>query len=70
MGLGFGVTASGVHSSRVDTENHAIPESLATRHRALEGERKREETHRQSFVSSSPFPTEVFQRAACVYKDP
>lgn len=70
MGLGFGIAASCVHSSRVDAENHAVPESLATRHRALEGERKREETHRQSFVSASSLPTEVFQRAACAYKDP
>lgn len=69
MGLGFGATASCVHSSRVDAENHAVPEALATRHRALKGERKREKTHRQSFVSSSSFPTEAFQRAACVYKD-
>lgn len=42
MRLGFGAAASRVHSSRVDAENHAVPEALATCHRALKGERKRE----------------------------
>lgn len=57
MGLSFGATASCVHPAMVDAENHTIPEALATCHRALEGERKREKTHRQSLVYSSAFPT-------------
>lgn len=41
VGLGFGATASSVHFPMVDAEDHTVPEALATRHCALEGECKK-----------------------------
>lgn len=44
VGLCFRTATSGVHSSVVNTEDHAVPEALATCHRALgrDGKRERE----------------------------
>lgn len=64
VGLGFRTAAPGVHSSVVNAEDHTVPEALATRHRALgrDGKREREKTHRQSpvYFTSHPRLTEVY----------
>lgn len=61
MGLGFGATASCVHSSRIDAENHAIPEALATRHRALKGECKRGRLTGKALFPLLHFPQRFFK---------
>lgn len=46
VGLGFRTAAPGVHSSVVNAEDHTVPEALATRHRALGRDGKRERERR------------------------
>lgn len=70
MGLGFGATASCVHPTMVDAEDHPIPEALATCHCALEGECKREETHSQASFPLPRFSPKSLFRAAFRLRTP